>query len=361
MILTTKQPISFRSRLWFHRHRVMALVLVNLVILTGAMVLIETAYQGQWIDFHHADLAASNPPGTLDVSSRPTILALGDSFTAGRNNWPGDLQTLLGPETRVVNSGVGGSTIRQMRAMADGRIRRFQPELVICQIYTGNDLLDLRHPVSTSEIGVLRRLYWLANDRGAMSPWFFNTRLRLAADRLSPVYRLPPVERERLIREMEARPFSVDDYSPRSRLLLAADPTLISDQIAVAGEMTTAWSDYRENLEGLIRSCASSGAGLMLMVVPHCSQVSRVYAQRFKMLGARYPDPTLLQTDEYPFVKRLRETAAGNAGVRVLNVLPTLRSTESAGERLFFPNDPHLNPAGRRVVAEIIMNELDSR
>lgn len=208
---------------------------------------------------------------------------------------------------------------------------------------------------------MLHRLYWLAIDRGAMSPWYFNTRLRLAADRLSPVYRLPPVERERMIREMEARPFSVDDYSPRIRMLLAADPTLISDQIAVAGEMTTAWSDYRENLEDLIRSCASSGADLMLMVVPHCSQVSPVYAQRFKMLGARYPDPTLLQTDEYPFIQRLRESAAGNPDVRVLNVLPTLRSRESAGELLFFPNDPHLNPAGRRVLAGIITNEWESR
>ena len=86
----------------------MALVLVNLVILTAAAVLIEAAYRGQWIDFHHADLAAFNPPGALDESSRPTILALGDSFTAGRDNWPVDLQTSSVPRIRVVNSGVGG-------------------------------------------------------------------------------------------------------------------------------------------------------------------------------------------------------------------------------------------------------------
>jgi len=361
MTEATRPPIPHHPRAWFSRHRIAVLILVNLVVFTVAAVLMEAAYRGQWIDFHRADLAASNPAGTLGESLRPTILALGDSFTAGRNNWPGDLQTLLGPEIRVVNSGVGGSTIRQMRAMADGRIRRFQPELVICQIYTGNDLLDLRHPVAASEISVLRRFYWLAIDRGAMSPWFLNTRLRLAADRLSPVYRLPATEREQMIREMEARPFSIDEYSPRSRTLLAANPTLISDQIAVTGEMAAAWSDYRENLEGLIRSCGSSGAELMLVVVPHCSQVSPVYAQRFTKLGARFPDPTLLQTDEYPFVSHLRETAAEHSGFRVINVLPTLRRTESAGERLFFPNDPHLNPGGRRVVAGIIMNEWNSR
>jgi GDSL-like Lipase/Acylhydrolase family len=361
MTETTKQPISFRPRPWFHRHRIMTLVLVNLVILTGAAVLMEIAYRGQWIDFHRADLAASNPTGALEESSRPTVLALGDSFTAGRDNWPGYLQKLLGPEVRVVNSGVGGSTIRQMRAMIEGRIRRFQPRWVICQIYTGNDLSDLRHPKATGEIGPLRRLYWLANDLGAMSPWFLNTRLRLAADRLAPAYRLPPTERRRLIREMEARPFSVEDYSPRSRTLLAADPTLISDQIALTGEMAAAWSDYRENLVKLIESCTSSGAELILMVVPHCSQVSPVYARRFEMLGARFPDVTLLEAAEYPFVVRLRETAAEYPGVEVLNVLPPLRSTESSGGPLFFPNDPHLNPTGRRVVAGIIINEWKPR
>ena len=194
-----------------------------------------------------------------------------------------------------------------------------------------------------------------------MSPWYFNTRLRIAADRLAPVSRLPPVERERIIREMEARPFSVDDYSPRSRTLLAADPTLISDQIAVTGEMAAAWSDYRENLVQLIRSCASHGAELMLVVVPHCSQVSPVYAERFKMLGARFPDPTLLHTDEYPFIRRLRKPPPDTPESGCSTSCRSLRSRESAGERLYFPNDPHLNPAGRQVVAGIIMNELESR
>lgn len=350
-----------RRGLRFSRHRVATLVLVNLVLFTVAAVLIEAAYRGQWIDFHRADLAASNPPEVLEPSSRPTVLALGDSFTAGRDNWPGHLQNLVGSGTRVVNSGVGGSTIRQMRAMLDRRIRRFRPQWVICQVYTGNDLADLHHPIRTGSVNRLRRLYWLATDRGLMSPWFFNTRLRLAADRLAPVHRLPAAERERIVREMEARPFSVDDYSPRSRILLAADPTLISDQIAVAGEMASAWSDYRRDLVEVIERCASHGTRLTLVVVPHCTQVNPVYVERFTSLGARFPDPALLEIDEYPFVLRLREVAAGHPGVEVLNTLPELREVESAGERLYFPNDPHLNHDGRQVLARIIMSAWKPR
>ena len=45
-----------------------------------------------------------------------------------------------------------------------------------------------------------------------------------------------PAEMERLVAEMEARPFAVEDYSPRSAMLLAASPTVIADQIAVLNE-----------------------------------------------------------------------------------------------------------------------------
>jgi hypothetical protein len=361
MTATARPPSPSRARPWFSRHPIATLIAVNLAIFSVATVLIEAAYRGQWIDFHRTDLVASNPAEALEPSSRPTILALGDSFTAGRDNWPGHLQSLLGSAVRVVNSGVGGSSIRQTRAMVEGRIRRFRPQWVVCQIYAGNDLSDLRHPSESGAVGPLRRLYWRVSDGGMLSPWFFNTRLRLAADRLAPVYRLPPAERNRIIQEMEARPFSVEEYSPRSRALLVADPTLISDQIAVTGEMAAAWSEYRKILVELIQSCACHGVPLTLVVVPHCTQVNPVYVERFRLLGARFPDPTLLEIDEVPFVVQLRETAAGHPGVDVLNALPELRNAEAAGERLYYPNDPHLNRGGRQLLARIIMNDWKSR
>ena len=356
-----KPAANHGLRPWFRRHRIATLILVNLVVLTGGLVLVEVAYRGQWIDFHRSDLAAFNRPEELAPSTRPTILALGDSFTAGRDNWPGHLQDLLAPNIRVVNSGVGGSTIRQMRIIIDGRLERFSPRRVICQIYTGNDLLDLRHPARSGTIGPFRRLYWRTTDGGLMSPWYFNTKLRLATDRLSPVNRLEPAETERIIRKMEARPFAADRYSPRSRMLREAYPSLLTDQIAVSGEMAAAWPVYRNELERLMESCRAHGARLTLMVVPHCAQVSREYAERFMVLGADISDPGILAIDEYPFVVKLRTTAAAYPGVEVLNLLQTLRSTEATGRKVYFPNDPHLNRAGRLEVAGIAANELESR
>lgn len=359
---TATRPRSTADRSpWFLRHRVLTLFAVNLAALALISGLLEAAYRGQWIDFHRADLGASNPPGILVPDSRPTLLALGDSFTAGLDNWPTNLQDLLGPDTRVINSGVGGTTIRQMRIIAEERIRRFSPSLVICQIYTGNDLVDLRHPVASGQIDRFRKLYWSVTDHGWLLPWYLNTRLRQTLDRRLRNRMSDPTEMERIIAEMEARPFSPEDYSPRSAALLAASPTLIADQIAVAGEMEGAWSIYEAELDRLAALCNAHGVPLLLVVVPHCAQVHPRYADRFRALGATFPDPAVLTMDESIFVTQLKAVAARSPGVEVFDALPSLRKQEVEGVELYFSNDPHLNKTGRRVLADAVATALESR
>jgi hypothetical protein len=361
MTRTTHSPAAADRRRWFLRRRVPALLLVNVAALALVSMMLEAAYRGQWVDFHRADLAASNPSHTLADRSRPTILALGDSFTAGLDNWPARLQRRLGPGERVVNSAVGGTTIRQMRIIADGRIHRFRPRLVICQVYTGNDLADLRHPAATGRTGLLRGLYWSATDRGWLIPWYLNTRLRQTFDRWSRERQTDPAEMERLIAEMEARPFAVDDYSPRSAMLLAASPTLIADQIAVTGETARAWPVYEAELDRLVSLCRDHQTQLLLVVVPHCVQVHPRYADRFRALGATFPDPVALTTAEAPFVARLRAAAASHPGAEVLDALPSLRLAETTGEAVYFANDPHLNRRGRDVLSSVIADAVRTR
>jgi hypothetical protein len=247
-----------------------------------------------------------------------------------------------------------------MRIIADGRIRQFDPTLVICQIYTGNDLVDLRHPKELG-IGGLRKLYWSATDRGWLMPWYLNTRLRQTLNRRSRGDRSSPAEIERIVAEMEARPFSAADYSPRSAMLLAASPTLIADQISVTGEMELAWSSYEQELDRLITVCRAHDTPLLLVVVPHCTQVDPRYADRFQVLGAAFPDPAVLTRGESVFVNRLRTAAARTSSVEVVDALAALREAEEVGPELYFANDPHLNRSGRRVLAEVIAASLESR
>lgn len=346
----------------FDRHRRWLLPLIALVAAAAAVGVLELAYRGQWLDFHRAELIAANPAEALDPDdSRPTVLVLGDSFTAGLDNWPTPLRLHLGPGVRVVNSALGGSTIRQANAILDGRLRRFRPRRLVYQIYAGNDLLDLRHPIRGPGVGPARRCYWRLVDRGWLVPWFVNTRLRIVLDRLRRSDRPGSPDSLRLIEEMEARPFAVADYSPRSRMLLAASPTVVTDQLALSGDMRAAWTIYAAELDRFAERCRGAGAGLTLVVVPHCVQVHPDYARRFAALGARFPDPALLGADPTPFVAELRRAAARSPGVEVVDPLARFRAIEAAGRRLYFNNDPHLDPRGRLELARIVAGALEPR
>jgi hypothetical protein len=144
-------------------------------------------------------------------------------------------------------------------------------------------------------------------------------------------------------------------------MLLAASPTLIADQLAVTGEMAAAWPVYAAELDRLVSLCRAHETPLLLVVVPHCVQVHPRYTDRFRALGAVFPDPAVLTMAETPFVARLRAVVAHHSGVEAVDTLGALRAAEEDGLELYFANDPHLNRTGRRVLAEVIAASLESR
>ncbi|HEX5387656.1 MAG TPA: hypothetical protein VFW66_13200 [Gemmatimonadales bacterium] len=87
----------------------------------------------------------SGPIDTTDADD-PRLLAIGDSFTAGTgveadSTWPARLQADLRQQdgrfsgVRVVNAGVPGYSLRQMRATADALIPRIRPRLLVVGLF----------------------------------------------------------------------------------------------------------------------------------------------------------------------------------------------------------------------------------
>jgi len=82
------------------------------------------------------------------------ILAVGDSFTGGEGvessqTWPKQFQDKLNSATglrrtvRVVNAGVSGYSVKQMRQMAEELVPLYSPELVIIGVFPGgSDRID---------------------------------------------------------------------------------------------------------------------------------------------------------------------------------------------------------------------------
>jgi lysophospholipase L1-like esterase len=82
---------------------------------------------------------------TLSFDQRPTILALGDSFTAGLGvqqdqAWPAQLEEALmaaGLNVRSINAGVSGYSMKQIRATAEELLPLIDPQLIIAGLFVG--------------------------------------------------------------------------------------------------------------------------------------------------------------------------------------------------------------------------------
>lgn len=95
---------------------------------------------------------STNSLGLRDAELRDdpglyTVLAVGDSFTVGwgvdeSDAWPSRLETVLnrtdgpGADFQVVNGGVSGYSLRQIRLLTEDLLQATEPELVILGLFT---------------------------------------------------------------------------------------------------------------------------------------------------------------------------------------------------------------------------------
>ena len=307
---------------------------------------LELAYRFQWVDTYAGALHGLNTPSELSAPGR-TILVMGDSFSAFRDSWVKDLRVRF-PNYRVVNSSVSGTGIVQADFMARRRFREFKPDLMVYQIYVGNDLADYRYPSSWTRMNPVRNVYgWASGWLRSLS--FLNQALGGFSSDLSA----------KELQQRYEKPFSVDDYNEREKIMLSAEPGLIENQVALAGGREADMPAYLERLDDLLQVCEAQGTQAILMVLPHAAQVEPSQLEHMKLLGATFGSQWP-KGDDYPFLNRLAAHVQGRA--LVLSPLGDMRTAENSGLILFYPNDPHLTEAGQRWLGSWLcaaMRELD--
>ncbi|MBK8597231.1 MAG: hypothetical protein IPP07_05600 [Holophagales bacterium] len=335
-------------------------LLAVLVVLLAAMAgLLELLVRTAAIDFFAPELRRGTPAADLGPSSLPTILALGDSFTANPDGWVACLREGLGPATRVVGSGVSGFTARQIARIAPRRVARFAPRVVVLQLYAGNDLLELKHPVDWRRGRPLRNLFWTLSDAGLEAPGLLNHRAgQLAAAVIRRTGRARITDAKRLA--LEARPFSPALFTARDRELLSIDPFVLERQLRLTGGMEEAFARYGSGLRSILDTCRAGGTRVLVFVVPHAVEVDPLYRKRFEALGARFEDPGALEAPESPFGLAVQGVVASAPGAAFLDVKPALREAQRCGTAVYRNNDSHFSPEGDRVVARVVLDALSS-
>jgi hypothetical protein len=314
------------------------------------LVLLNFIYTAGYIDFYKPELKFLNSKDDLSKqNNKDTILVMGDSFTAANDNYPNILRNIF-PNYRIINSGVSGTGIIQAEIIGIGRVPQFKPKIFIYQIYIGNDLFDITYPVNWEKISFGRNLYWFIANRLPLAS-YMNYRLgQIMASTTGSYIKYSPSK----YLDKEGNEFSIKNYTKRDVIYNIADEKLINDTILLEGKRKIDFNILVAKLNKLL-SYLPPGCTKFIVVVPHMSQLNKLYLNRAIQLGANFSEPNKILETEYPFIRQLREKFPD---VVIINPLIPFRNAVRDGIEVYYINDAHLTVNGQNILAEIIASYL---
>ena len=318
---------------------------LNLVVKLLAVVLIivfllELSFRYYILDFYQPELMALNSLSSSPDDEWPNVLFFGDSFTANADSYVGKLRIEL--QANLINSAVPGTGVIEASFMAPSRIKEYTPDILVCQVYLGNDLLDIKHR-TTDDIPFLRAVYHSVSDYLRVVK-FVNYRLAHARLNYHNTLHSPIAQTDMA--------FSPELYSARQRMLFQAEPKHLENVLELKNGRD---EDLKTMIHRItqIKSLVSENTEVALLLIPHCAQVNQTYFQRMGLLGSESKQVTnpgiyTALVSEFP-------------DVDILDVRSLFQSQISAGQGLYYENDPHLNNKGQSVLAEFMMNYLQAK
>ncbi len=256
-------------------------------------------------------------------AGRFRMIALGDSFTYGsgatfEQTYLRRLEVLLSrrpgthPPIDIVKAGIPRYYPETERMLLEAYGLRFRPDLVLVG-FTPNDITDTclgLEAVVRDGSGYLK-----SSEAEALGPLGHGLFLRSHAARIV----LGAWVRDRLAR--------------RYRLSW-------EDVFRDGGIHEVDWVGVEREFDRMLQLLRPRGTPLVIVVVPWRGPWDA---------ASGYP------------ARRLEKWAADRPLATVIDPLPAFRRAATAGERLHWQRDPHCTPAGYRVLAEAIVEELESR
>lgn len=336
------------------------------------------AWYNHWSNafgFHDEEFLEPKPSG------RFRVLAVGDSFTFAPVPYPQGVTTLVeaglraacgGRDLDVLNLGLMGAGPPEYRRLVELGVARFAPDLVLVNLFMGNDAPDLhRHVHDRSPVErALRRSY----------TWTFAKNLVRGQGGLREA-RLPA--RVRDAPPAGPAPRGGAPVDP-ARALAPDDPALVGPVLTEAAyervlafdlgrlyrpvgdqDVRAAWQPMLAELDGLRAAVERAGIPLALAVLPSVLQVDDALREatvaslsasvRYRGLSAADIDPRLPNwwLSEYARTRGLPHVDLTAAFADA--------SRREGSEALYKRRDTHWTPRGNRLAARALVDFLAPR
>ncbi len=305
------------------------------------LVTLEVSYRNYWYDFYQTDFLYLND---FNASNKKNILVFGDSFSAQSISYVNKLRQ-SDSTINVYNLSLPGAHSTIASYYAPTYIEKLNPDIVICQLYLGNDLTDASYPANWKELSVARNLYWtFANHFHVLR--FLNYRLANLSATINTDF-----DEKGLSTNKDLQSFNPSTYSPRMKMMLKANPNFLNESYFVNSENSkNALHEITNSLKD-IQSSIPATCHFKILIIPHAISVNQMYSKQYELLGAN----TFDSSETYPIIAHLQNEFGSKV---VIDAHTTLKSIEHEGIQTYYPNDDHLNENGHIGLLHLIRNQL---
>jgi len=340
----------------------------NLLLLTLGILLpllaLEASLRAGLLDMFSQETKRLNPSGILRRAKGEDeirIVVLGDSFSAGRKDYPYFLEKELArPEFesrfRFLNLSIAGTgpTVYYKRLTTIGA--KFQPDLVMVGVCIGNDIGNVRNPYSQAS---LKNDIYYFFKRNSYLAVFCKRKLDMVRRRYGRAGGSPSPGEVPAPGPKPGGDPKREYLSLTNRYLIAEarkHPGFFQDTLFLSHEgMRRSFADMLVILGEIAARSRALGAEVLFVLIPHSTQVHEDFHPYFRDMGFTI-SPGFLT--ERVVQDRLSAYFEEN-GLPYLDLLPAFR--EHAGEYYFFLDDGHWNTRGMKFAARRIFEFLVSR
>jgi lysophospholipase L1-like esterase len=259
------------------------------------------------------------------------ILAIGDSFTFGvgarqDETWPARLERRM-PNVQVLNAGAPGFGVPDEVAWFEAHGAGLQPDAVVVAVFLANDLQDASP--DQPKVAVVDGALVVPGETGGLRRWLYYHshlfRLLKSSVLEGRVRSLLGLKEPWATRELRGE-FSL--YTPE-----------------LPGELRKG----AEATDAAVGRLASRGIPVAAVLIPSLPQVDpRRWTAVLSQLGL---DPS---GHDPRRPNRLFREIFERHGVPVLDLTDTFEAAIRQGQRIYYPIDQHLNPAGYDLMARTI-------
>ena len=304
------------------------------IILLITLSILELSYRYQWIDYYSFEWEYQNPKTETKCKSEE-VLVFGDSFSAEPNSWVNQLRKDSN-DFSIFNASIPGVGPETFNLLINERIEEVNPDIVIIQLYVGNDLYDIKKPVNWDEFSISRNLFWTFSNRFRILN-FINYRMGQVSYDISDT-----------VDVKTTKAFDSKFYSTRTKLFIDGDINYPQNTISLSEKKL---DEFNRLVVSLKEMEEISTVPVYVVIIPHCTQVHSFYRGCYQKLGANMQDKL---SHENQWSIQLSQS-----GFKVIDPLFYLRELEKKDLRMYYENDPHLTELGQKELASFIKNYFE--